>query len=1629
MGKQKYRLLLMAALLVSAAAIIGGYAAQGRAADTGVAQVTLRDQGAIMDRRLHKITQDQREAAADRLAAAKKNYQESAVTANSTTGISAARVSALAASPLDPVDYFGIANWANSPPLKKFIDPLPMLPVAVPDTETYKGSDYYELSVQQYAQKLHSELPPTTLRGYVQTNNGTDQQQQNTVAPAPIQYLGPLILAQKDRPVRIKFTNELGTGTAGDLFVPVDTTVMGAGAIPGTTENFTQNRAVLHLHGGKTPWISDGTPHQWITPKNEVTSKKRGDSAVNVPDMPDPGEGAMTYYYPNQQSARLLWIHDHSWGITRLNVYVGMAMGYLLTDPMERQLVSQGIIPPDSDQIPLIIQDKTFVAANVRDTDPNWNWGTGAPVSGVRPPVEGDLWYPHVYVPAQNPYDVSGVNPWGRWPYGPWFWPPTIVPNMPVPNPYFGQPGQPEEIPGTPHPSAPGESFHDTIMVNGAVYPTHTVQPKPYRLRILNASNDRFWNLQWYLADSTVTSSDGRTDTEVKMVPAVTTPGFPPLWPTDNRDGGVPDPATCGPEWIVIGTEGGFLPEPVVVPNQPITWNNDPTTFNAGNVQDHSLLLAPAERADVIVDFSAFAGKTLILYNDAPAAFPALDARYDYYTGAPDMTDTGGHPGPQAGFGPNVRTIMQIKIGSGGGQSFDLARLQAAFKTTGAQDGVFKQSQDPIIVGQSAYNSAYNKTFPTTFPNWGISRIQDTSLSFQTINDTVLTIGMKPKAIQDEMGEAFDEYGRLNSKLGLELAKTTAGIQTFILQNYVDPATEVIEDCQVTGVATLGDGTQIWKITHNGVDTHPVHFHLYDVQLLNRVGWDGAIRLPHPTELGWKETVRISPLEDTIVALRAVSPKLPFGVPDSKRLYNPNEPQGSTVGFSNIDPVTGQPLVTPIVNDLINFGWEYVWHCHILSHEEMDMMRPVVFNVARQLPDAPDLSPPQSAGSAVNLTWTDGTPQAADGSRGPNWGNPKSEVGFRIERSSGGSAFAKIGIAPANQTTYSDQTVGNDTYFYRVIAFNAAGETASNDGSVTTSGISPSAPSGLTATAVDQRRIDLAWVDTTVIENGFRIERSTDNINFSLLTNTAADAAAFSDTTVGPAMTYYYRVYAYNTAGLSLASNTASATTPPEPPTPPAALTATAVSAGQVNLAWTDTSANETGFTIERADGAGAGMGAFGQIATVAAGVQAYSDTTAAASTTYTYRVIASNTGGVSAPSNTASATTLPNPPSAPSGLTATAVSAGQVNLAWTDTSANETGFIIERATGAGAFGQIGTVGPNVAAYSDTTVAPATAYSYRVTATNSGGNSAPSNTATATTPEIAPAAPSNLTVTAGGQMQLNLTWSDQSGNEAGFRIERSADGGAFAPIGTVAANATAYSDTALAPATTYSYRVIAFNAAGDSAPSNTASGTTLVADTAPAAPTGLTASVIVSTSLAVSLNWQDNSNNESGFTIQRSTNVFFLGTLTTYSVGANVTSFTDTAISVNTTYFYRVRATNNIGSSAFSNAANVRTPRSVLPAAPTDLQVTGFGRFFITLAWIDNAANEQGFYLERSTAGADGPWTRIATVRAKLATAPSSVTYMNLFLARGTDYWYRVQAYNAAGGSAYSNVVSATTLP
>jgi parallel beta-helix repeat protein len=182
-------------------------------------------------------------------------------------------------------------------------------------------------------------------------------------------------------------------------------------------------------------------------------------------------------------------------------------------------------------------------------------------------------------------------------------------------------------------------------------------------------------------------------------------------------------------------------------------------------------------------------------------------------------------------------------------------------------------------------------------------------------------------------------------------------------------------------------------------------------------------------------------------------------------------------------------------------------------------------------------------------------------------------------------------------------------------------------------------------------------------------------------------------------------------------------------------------------------------------------------------------------------------------------------PPAAPSNLTAAALSASQIDLSWTDNANNEAVFKIERRIGPrGSFVQIATVGANVTTYSDLGLTGGLEYFYRVRATNGAGDSPYSNLASAVPMAGPPAAPSNLTAAAVSASQIDLAWTDNANNEAGFKIERRiGPRGSFVQLATVGANVTTYSDPGLTGGKEYFYRVRATNGAGDSGYSNTAS--------------------------------------------------------------------------------------------------------------------------------------------------------------------------------------------------------------
>ncbi|GAV21812.1 multicopper oxidase family protein [Carboxydothermus pertinax] len=273
--------------------------------------------------------------------------------------------------------------------LEKFVDPLPIPPVIKPQAKC-KGIPFYKVTMKQFKQKLHRDLPPTTVWGY----NGI--------------YPGPTFEVQRNCPIFVKWENKLPF----EHLLPVDRTVHGAELCQPSV------RTVVHLHGGRVRPEDDGHPEAWFTQNFENVGTKFVHKI---------------YYYPNCQRATTLWYHDHALGITRLNVYAGLAGFYLIRDEEEQKLK----LPCGKYEIPLVIQDRSFY-------------------------TNGELFYPtqpgHEPPPAPQP-------------------PPPVDPNLP-------------------NPSVVPEFFGNTILVNGKVWPYLEVEPRKYRFRILNGSNARFYRMR-----------------------------------------------------------------------------------------------------------------------------------------------------------------------------------------------------------------------------------------------------------------------------------------------------------------------------------------------------------------------------------------------------------------------------------------------------------------------------------------------------------------------------------------------------------------------------------------------------------------------------------------------------------------------------------------------------------------------------------------------------------------------------------------------------------------------------------------------------------------------------------------------------------------------------------------------------------------------------------------------------------------------------------------------------------------------------------------------------------------------------------------------------------------------------
>ncbi|QOV88077.1 fibronectin type III domain-containing protein [Humisphaera borealis] len=621
--------------------------------------------------------------------------------------------------------------------------------------------------------------------------------------------------------------------------------------------------------------------------------------------------------------------------------------------------------------------------------------------------------------------------------------------------------------------------------------------------------------------------------------------------------------------------------------------------------------------------------------------------------------------------------------------------------------------------------------------------------------------------------------------------------------------------------------------------------------------------------------------------------------------------------------------------------------------------------------------------SQIDLAWND---------------NAGSETGYRIERSENGGAYSELVTVAGDVESYSDTSVHEGgTFAYLVYALGAGGNSATATDTAITA---PADPSGFTVTPVTATRIDVAWSDNSSGETSYVLQRSTDGgSTWSALATLDPNTTSYSDTSVTEATTYDYRVRGVRSSAVSgwVAGD---ATTVPATPT---GLVAT-VPAGtpRVNLAWNDNSAGENGVQVERSEDGGTN---WTLLSTAAANATSYSDTTVVEGTTYQYRIRATSAAGNSTWATSVTASTLP---ATPTGLSATAISYNQVNLAWTDNSARENGFLVERSIGGVTWSSVATLAADTVSYSDTAVGEGFTYQYRVRATTAAVNGSPSGTASATTPV---AAPTNLAATAVSTTQVNLTWTDNSAVESNYKIERSTDGGStFSALTTVVAGSTSYSDTTATAGTTYVYRVRATKGAILSTYATSSAVTT-----APTAPSNLAATAASHSD--VNLTWTD-AQGETAYTIERSANAGSTWSTLTTAVAANATTYTDTTATEETAYLYRIRATNAAGSSANVTSASVTT----LPAAPADVVATSESSDTISLSWTDVSSAESGYKIERQIESS-GNWVQIATVGGNVT------SYVDPTCDESVAYEYRVRATSGPRNSAYSNTTVATTIP
>ncbi|MBI4936237.1 MAG: multicopper oxidase domain-containing protein [Actinobacteria bacterium] len=422
--------------------------------------------------------------------------------------------------------------------IPKYVTPLP-IPSAMPKTAVLPdGIDYYEVAMRQLTQQiLPAGMPSTTVWGY------------GSLVDNQFRHIAKTFEATAGVPVRVKWINQLVDAQGRYLphILPVDPTLHWAnpaGPIDSRVA-YTTNPdlyrgpvpMVTHVHGAHTGPESDGYAEAWWLPQaNNLAGYTTKGSKYDQYDRSNTTPGSAVFQYPNTQRASAIWYHDHTLGITRLNVYAGPA-GYWMIRGGADDLPA-GVLPSGTHEVPVVIQDRCFNA-------------------------DGSLWYPDTrdffdgYSGPALPYLENGIPP---------YWIP--------------------------------EFFANTMMINGVTWPKLDVEARRYRLRFLNGCGSRFLKVK-IVADSPETLTDAASHTQLAAIPM-----------------------------HIIGADGGFLPN--------VTSQDE-------------LLMGPAERFDVIVDFTGLEGHTFYVVNEGPdEPFGGGEGGVDF-----DISDA-----------LSTRQIMQITVGA-----------------------------------------------------------------------------------------------------------------------------------------------------------------------------------------------------------------------------------------------------------------------------------------------------------------------------------------------------------------------------------------------------------------------------------------------------------------------------------------------------------------------------------------------------------------------------------------------------------------------------------------------------------------------------------------------------------------------------------------------------------------------------------------------------------------------------------------------------------------------------------------------------------------------------------------------------------------------------------------------------